>query len=500
MTRFHKALLYPIILFVFLFALESIEAKVTVSVAGGNEQINSFNRKKTTYISFSEIVDIIGGELNWKLAGLTIEYAESNNRFLFTVGSPYFKLNDSVFNLTFPAELKNGQLFLPIKTFVQYLDRIFAQKITWNRENSVLRIDSEYFNVTDLAVSKKANGLLIELFLTSNLSYEIFMTEGNWVNISVRDGTVNRSRVLSRFDRRFMYKLKAHQIDGAAQVSFRLKRTVENWHHKLVMDPPRIQISIADINFELDPTDTPATIGPDEKINIIVIDAGHGGSQSGAVGPGKTREKDIALDIAKRLAKLIRKDKEFKVIMTRDRDKTVTLQKRADIANRASADLFISIHANSSLKRSVRGWNVFFLAQARNDSARAVAQFENSAFLRDQDSYDSPGSETDENALLEDPVLSILNEMIMTEFQAESHDFAMMVDREFRRSLRIPARGVDQAGFFVLNMVFTPSILVETGFISNKREEKILKSRKHQQKVAESIYRAIKRFKAKYEN
>jgi len=87
----------------------------------------------------------------------------------------------------------------------------------------------------------------------------------------------------------------------------------------------------------------------------------------------------------------------------------------------------------------------------------------------------------------------------MTEFQTESHDFAMMVDREFRRSLKIPARGVDQAGFFVLNMVFTPSVLVESGFISNKNEEKLLKSSKYRKAVAKAIYKAIKRFKAKYE-
>ena len=97
------------------------------------------------------------------------------------------------------------------------------------------------------------------------------------------------------------------------------------------------------------------------------------------------------------------------------------------------------------------------------------------------------------------PVLTILNEMIMTEFQSESHDFALMVDREFRRSLKIPARGVDQAGFFVLNMIFTPSVLVETGFISNKKEEKLLRGRRYQKAVAKAIYKAIKRFKVKYE-
>ncbi|MEA1981333.1 MAG: N-acetylmuramoyl-L-alanine amidase, partial [candidate division Zixibacteria bacterium] len=99
-----------------------------------------------------------------------------------------------------------------------------------------------------------------------------------------------------------------------------------------------------------------------------------------------------------------------------------------------------------------------------------------------------------------DPILSILNEMIMTEFQSESHDLAMMIDREFRRNIKIPARGVDQAGFFVLNKVYTPSVLIESGFISNKEEEKLLKSKKYHKKIAKAIYKAIKRFKLKYES
>jgi len=294
-----------------------------------------------------------------------------------------------------------------------------------------------------------------------------------------------------------MYNLKAHQVAGAGQVSIRLRRPVETWHHKLLNDPPRIQISIADAGFQIDTTDSQPKVGPDDKIDVIVIDPGHGGSQYGAVGPGGTREKDVALDIARRLAKLIRKDKEFKVIMTRDRDKTVSLQKRADIANEAGCDLFVSIHANSSTKRHVSGWNVFFLAAARNDSARAVAQFENSAFLRDQN--EDGDTSNNEEKLFDDPVLSILNEMIMTEFQSESHDFAMMCDLEFRRKLKTEARGVDQAGFFVLNRVYAPSVLIETGFISNKSEERLLRSSDYQEDVAEALYKSIKRFKEKYE-
>ena len=128
-----------------------------------------------------------------------------------------------------------------------------------------------------------------------------------------------------------------------------------------------------------------------------------------------------------------------------------------------------------------------------------MEQLENSFFLREHSLIESTedGGDTTPDY---DPVVSILNEMIMTEFQVESHDFAMMVDRELRRRLKTPARGVDQAGFFVLNKVFTPSVLIEAAFISNKTEEKLLKDKKYQKAVAKGIYSAIKRFKAKYES
>ena len=491
--------IFLVLIVLFLLASVSMAKTVKVSLSGTTENIHAFQEKNITYFSFSELADIIGGSMDWQIIGQEVSFQEDTNKFIFLIDSPYFNRNDSIFNMTYPAKYKNGQIFLPAETFIHFMDQVFYQKISWDKASSTIRFDSEYFNVTDMAVSTKANGLLIEIYLTSALAYDVYITEGNWINITIRGGMLNIPQIQSRLDRRYMYNLKTYQQEGTAQISIRLKRKIKEWHHKLQNDPPRIQISIADTNFEMEPQDSSPHIGPDKKIDVIVIDPGHGGVDYGAIGLRGTREKDVALRIAKDLAKLIRKDKQFKVIMTRDRDKTVSLQQRADIANNASCDLFISIHANSSLKKYVRGWNVFFLAPAKNDSARAVAQFENSAFLRNQ-ARDNNYSSDPDNIENKNPILSILNEMIMTEFQAESQDLAMMIDREFRRKLNITARGVDQAGFFVLNKVYAPSVLIETGFISNKNEEKLLSGKKYQKKVADAIYIAIKKFKAKYEN
>ncbi|UCG62416.1 MAG: N-acetylmuramoyl-L-alanine amidase [Candidatus Zixiibacteriota bacterium] len=501
MTNISRLLCFAIVIVAALLTVTGTAPakEVKVSISGSTEKISAFEDREITYLSFSGLADIIGGSVDWQIVGHQITYVRDTNRFMFVIGSPFFKRNDSLFNMTYPAEFSDGLLYLPAETFIPFLNQVFHQKITWNKDSETVRVDSEYFNVTDLSISPKANGLLVEIFLTGALPYDVYVTEGNWVNISIRDGKLNIPRIESRRDSRYMYQLKTHQQNETGQVSFRLRRKIDRWTHRLEDNPPRIQISFADVNFDLEPSDTTPKIGPDDKIDVIVIDPGHGGSHYGAIGPKGTREKDVALDIAKELAKLIRKDKQFKVVMTRDRDKTVTLQERANVANKAQCDLFISIHANSSLKKHVRGWNVFFLATAKNDSARAVAQFENSAFFKDQMGT-RPEKDPNNGSSYDDPILTILNEMIMTEFQAESHDFAMMTDKEFRRKVKTPARGVDQAGFYVLNMIFAPSILVEAGFISNRSEEKLLKNRDYQRSVAKAIYDAVKRFKAKYES
>jgi len=492
----------PWILICAVAARAAAADSVEVAFAGGKQNIAAYRQERVTFISFSELADLLGGTLDWETVGHEIRYTDGANRFDFVLHSPFFKLNEHIYNMTFPADLRNGQLFVPAETFVGFLNGVLPQSITFNTDLSLLRIDSEYFNVTDLSVSGKANGLLIEIMLTGAMPYDVFLTEGNWVNVSITGGRINQSQILSRKDSRYMYKVSTHQAAGSGQVSLHLKGKVENFHHKMAYNPPRIQISIADASFSLDSSETTPVVGPDDKIDVIVIDPGHGGSDYGAIGRGGTREKDVVLEIARDLAKLIRKDKQFRVVMTRDGDKTVTLDQRADKANKEGADLFISIHANASVKQRARGWNVFFLAPAKNDSARAVAQFENSFFLKEQSALDLHRGDTAsdmEEQGLDNPILSILNEMIMTEFQSESYDFAMMLAREFRSSLKVPSRGVDQAGFFVLNKVYTPSVLIETGFISNKSEEKTLKSGRYQKQVAKAIYEAIKKFKAKFE-
>jgi N-acetylmuramoyl-L-alanine amidase len=194
------------------------------------------------------------------------------------------------------------------------------------------------------------------------------------------------------------------------------------------------------------------------------------------------------LDIALRLEKLFEKD-DIRVVLTRRSDTTLLLDERADMANSSGGEMFVSIHANWFDNSSVKGSQTFFLAAALNDAARATAMLENKSILLNEE-----GEMTDTM----DELSLILFDLLQTEYLAESQALAREIQTELVNSLKTRNRGVDQAGFFVLNKVFMPSVLVEVAFISNKHEEALLGKDSFREKAAEGIYAGIKNFIDKY--
>ena len=492
----------------FLVSPKTIRADITVAGTDGPVKIREIERDGIRLLDLSTFAKAQGERIDWLDVGSRVTFKSELNDFRFLIGASTCLLNDTIHQLGGAVVLIKGKLFVPTTTFMRLWERGERSAKTEKAvaPNSPKPVVNKNYDVSDLILSRRANGLLIELMLTAKTSYDIFLSEGNWMNISMPNAKVFSSQIESRFDARFFHKIRTHQVGNTGQVSLQFRNKIENWYHKYLDEPKRIQIIIVDTAaamaaLPVTATDTPikpTTIKGTsaDKIDKIVVDAGHGGRDNGAIGAGGTREKDITLQIARELEAQLKATGKFSVLMTRDKDETVSLEERARIANSAGADLFISIHCNANPKRAPRGWNVFFLAPAKNDSARSVEQFENSFFVREM-GLSSDTKKEDETL---DPIASILNEMILTEFQAESQEFALLLDSEFRDALKIPARGVDQAGFFVLNKIFMPSVLVETAFISNKTEEKLLKTKPFQQSVASAITQAVLAFQEKYES
>src|SRR3989454_1378917 len=203
-------------------------------------------------------------------------------------------------------------------------------------------------------------------------------------------------------------------------------------------------------------------------------------------------EKDVVLDVTRRVTKLVEERLGVKVRLTRDADHFVTLRDRTSFANRERADLFVSIHANAHRESATDGVETYFLSSEATDSAaRQVAALENGVVQLEQ-----PGGRPTGRV---DIVKAILWDLAQSEFQAESSRLAEVVHDSMTQSLRISNRGVKQAGFYVLGGAAMPAILIEIGFVTNPKEEKRLRESKYRDEIAQAIYAGLAEYKKKYD-
>jgi len=232
---------------------------------------------------------------------------------------------------------------------------------------------------------------------------------------------------------------------------------------------------------------------------IVVIDAGHGGHDYGAIGK-KTNEKTINLNVALKLGKLIEDMKGVKVVYTRKGDYFKTLQERADIANEAHGNLFISIHTNSVAKKAknrltVNGASTYTLGLHRSDENLEVTKRENSVIMLEDD-YTTTYHGFDPNSTES----YIIFELSQNKHLDQSIDFASHVQKEMVSTAGRTNRGVRQGGLYVLAKTSMPAVLIELDFICNPTCEKFLGSDRGQSKFAQAIFNAFKSYKESYDN
>jgi N-acetylmuramoyl-L-alanine amidase len=285
---------------------------------------------------------------------------------------------------------------------------------------------------------------------------------------AIRDGLVEEVRLeRSRAD-----ALVRVVFDGAAG---ELRASTLADPHRLVLDFLRPGGTI-----ERDPR---AATTP---LRTMVLDAGHGGHDPGATGPTGLTEKELVLDVTRRVAKLVSGQLGIKVLLSRDGDHFVPLRDRTSYANRAQADVFVSIHANAHREAASEGVETYFLSsEATDNAARQVAALENSVVQLEKP---PAGGRSD-------LVKTILWDLAQSEFQEESSRLAEVVQDSMTRTLRISSRGVKQAGFYVLGGAAMPAILIEIGFVTNPREERKLRDSRYRDEIARAIAAGLAEYK-----
>ncbi len=234
-----------------------------------------------------------------------------------------------------------------------------------------------------------------------------------------------------------------------------------------------------------------------DKLSVIVIDPGHGGIDPGCNGGGEIWEKEVTLAIGLKLGEILKDSMpQLKVLYTRNKDKTLKLWERPNFANKNNADLFISIHCNANDNNKASGSETYFMGLHKTQGNLDVAKRENSAITFESDYKDNsryggfdPSS----------PEGHIIFSLVQNAFMKQSFKFSALVEEETSKKSKIHTKGVNQAGFLVLWKTAMPSVLIETGFLTNGSDRSYLKSVEGQEVIAQGIYRAIRQYKKQLE-
>lgn len=283
-------------------------------------------------------------------------------------------------------------------------------------------------------------------------------------------------------------------------INIRMKSRNFSYDQFTLTNPPQLVIDITLTEEELqrreqasreDETEKKESQAPQPPFQssrdkkVIIIDPGHGGLETGAKGKFGTEEKNITLAIGLKLKSIIERNLAAQVVLTRDKDIDFSLDSRAAIANNNRADVFVSIHTNSSYRKDARGSETFFLSRnATDEEARRLAYLENNSAEVESGIVDDNKNE----------IQMILWDMAQAAYLKQSSQLAEFIQKELNVLLGTENRGIKQAPFKVLTGVACPAVLVEVAFISNTEEERRLGTDEFQSNVAQAIYRGLVNF------
>ncbi|MBN2413874.1 N-acetylmuramoyl-L-alanine amidase [candidate division KSB1 bacterium] len=431
-------------------------------------------------------------ELNFFLKKITIQTPQN----LITINAliPYILIDNAVYQMPVNTLYKDKEFYIPIKFFIEILNGQFQYEMEYNETENALLVTTNLPNIADVSIEEMDNGVLIQInslkkFSTSN----IFTSESNgWFYVDFFGGRVDtlRSFIVENNIKRIKQIIPIQLSEETARLSFRVLPEIKE--KNVYLKTPNEVIITLRTKKKLS-NDILADLEKEREkwnIDVIIIDAGHGGRDPGAIGPNDFLEKRITFAIAKELKAELQKKLDVKVLMTRESDNFIPLIQRTRFANNNQGKLFLSIHVDSNPSSRIHGHTVYILGPAKTEEARRVAQYENSVIRleEDQNQYADLSEAT-----------FILAANAQSSFLKESEDFASILDNEIKNKCESFSHGVKQAGFQVLYGASMPSILLETAFLTNRYDIQKLKTKTFQKSMARALCDGIVKFKERYE-
>ena len=481
-------------------SLEIVTSKGTFSIP-------VYIRQGTVYFSVNHFAEVLNIDYKYDQQLGKIELNFYDKKMLITSKDPFIitASNDDkkkdIYQLPTSTYSFNDNIYIPLDYTIDILRSAYKKDLIYEKPARLIIKDdknapdiipsasaSEIYNVE---FDEKANGTLVRIKSDKRISAYSSSFKNDILTISLKNVHADLSKFNDISGEGLVKNLSAKNVGPDTELRFKLSKEFTTSEVISAAGSNDILITLHNKIFVRN--------GDKEKykekwdFDVIVIDPGHGGKDAGAIGVNGVKEKNINLGIALKLGKLIEKNmKDVKVVYTRKTDKFVELYKRGKIANEVNGKLFISLHCNSTPRKptDANGYEVYLLRPGRTKEAIDIAERENSV-IKYEDNPQRYEKLTDENF--------ILVSMAHSAYMKYSEKFSDILNKQFSQDLNIDSRGVKQAGFYVLVGAAMPSVLIETGFLSNRRDARFLSSSRGQQKIAESIYLAIKKFKEQYD-
>jgi N-acetylmuramoyl-L-alanine amidase len=453
--------------------------------------------RETLYMRANDVARLFRATQFWNATSRKVVLGVGRTRFILTVDTRVVVIDGEPVLLRKPVKYNSGFVMVPLEFILEVASHYTPWTFQWDPDRRTLAVAGFGFNIERIDFTSAANRTTATITMTEPLLYHMDANTPGLVRLKVYGGRVDTQLIARRESHGLIDGVRSEQTERDAYIYFAVQRNVARVRIDREEEPDRIVLvvekgelpEIPDAEFEgsriVEIVDESTAERRSIEIKTVVIDAGHGGKDHGKTGSGGLLEKDVNLLLARKIAERIKDELGLEVVLTRDDDRLLSLTQRTEIANEAGGDVFISIHCNSWFSERTGGFEAYFLSPARSESERALARYENTGSAS---GTNTPDGDVD----------FIIWDLVQNEFINESSTFAELIQKSMSEHLSIRNRGVKQANFVVLQGARMPAVLVETAFLSNPVEERLLSNPDFHRDVADGMVEAIREMRRRY--
>ncbi|MFQ6105114.1 MAG: N-acetylmuramoyl-L-alanine amidase [Candidatus Glassbacteria bacterium] len=467
---------------------ELLSEHIIVSFKGRTKELPVKEFHGSKVFALDELTKVLGGKMAVSGDELKIRWEFAGETLIFSHGSHFYRVGKRVYNLPIASGFEGGTFCVSVRFLTHHLQELFPDIFNYDGSSGVLRDIRDFAHLRSFKVVIDRATTSIELLTTSQVKFALDNSRPGSFLLNLYNTRISSAIEDSISQAGYIDSVKVVPYSDGVQLVFYLDERAERYRVAEITQPtglridfkgkPSVEGEVSVVSRKQPPEIKEVQ---DRRMNVIMIDPGHGGKDPGAVAGRTLMEKDINLKVSILLAEMLEREG-FEVLLTREDDSFIPLSTRTDLANENGADLFVSIHCNSSKDRNLKGFEVYFLSEAKTDEERAVAHRENLSLRYERPDLDS--------TTLGD-IQFIFWDLAQNEFLAESYECAQTIVGTVSNGIGIERSQVKQAGFYVLNGVYMPSVLIELAYISNPEERKLLSGNSYLKKVAGHLLEGI---------